>query len=556
MSQIPLHNGRDHSANLFQKALVGLVALAGILGLVTFFSGSESDALLITTTIMWSAAFVLMLITDQHNAWFIALGLFATGVFTGIFSFAELPHAIEFVVLGFIGAVLIALSINRLFGTFDWIGFLLIQRSKTFRSLLILSGILGGVQAFLFDEGSSVGSMAMILGPVLAGVMVEVGKYHDPDLVDPEEAEIAGRVFSISTMNFVFMTNILAFILAIGHPVSLTIARYAGWDIPFWVIYVMPISIACYLVTYAVFYTMHRKSIAEYDKFYQGYRNYKLAKGFEVTTRHKIGLAYLVIMGALQFGHQFLADALHQPHEVTLTLFPAIMSVIMGCHVYLFDHHKLHSVLDELPVGEFINMAGIFTMAYMLGVVGVLGWIARKITPMALVAGIFVLGGTSGILSALLENLGVAVAVNTVVDQIFGGVQNTTPIRLSVMIQAMLAGNMFTFASVAGLVGIPLLQAFTSMKLGAYADREEKWHIYDPFIIKVREGVPVRRWLKSSVIIVLLTIITAMCMIYGVDKTIGYPEGVYYCQYSDNADGCIEGAPGHHGASESESGEH
>lgn len=543
--EAPLHNGRDHRSKPIHYLLVGIIGLASILALASFFVGDQITGLRMTTVVVWSVAFVAFLIIDQHNSWIVALGFFATGVFTGLMTFVDIPTAIEFVVLSFIGAVLIALSINRLFGTFDLIGYYLIVLAKNFRELLIFSGILAGVQAFLFDEGSSVGSMAMILGPIFAGIMVQIGKHHDPDSVDPEEQFMAGRVFNLGAKNFVIFTNLLAFVLAIGHPVSLSIARYAGWDLGFWFIYVAPISLVCYFVGRFIFFRMHGREVDEYDTYYQGYRRYKLEKGFEVTRNHKIGLAYLLTMGFLQVTHQGLADLLGQPHEVTLILFPIIMSVIMGCHVYLLDRHKLHDVLGGLPIGEFLNMAGIFTMAYLLSVVGVLGWIARQITGLALaLGGIVVLGGMAAILSALLENLGVAIAINTVVDQIYGGMINTTPVRLSVMIQSMLAGNVFVFASVAGLVGLPLLQTYITVKLRAYADQNEKWHVYDPFIVRIQEGISWKRWLPTSLPIAITTIVVSMLIITAVDQTFGYPEGVYYCEYTD-AIGCLEETPGH-----------
>lgn len=530
-----------------------------------------------TTAILASIAFVVVLIIDQHIGWIPALLLIGTSSMLGFMTFNQLPEYIEFTILGFIANVLIFLNINRLFGTFEYIRTIILKYANSLMKFLIITALLGGTTAFLFDEGSSVGMMAIIQGSIVAGIILTIAVNMD----EHTEGPLVEKVRNLMGQNFVFGTNLLAFFLAIGHPVSLAIATWAGWDLIFWIKYMTPISVVCFVVGMSIFWFNNRHTIAELETHYRDYRNIQLAYDTNATSKQKWGLSWLIIMGILQVLHQELAHLLQLPHAYLLICMPMLLTIPQVLQLIRSNREQLFHIPEQIPIGEFINMFGIFYMAGILTLLGILTAISHYAETLIFqfnniqIGGIWVLGSTAAFLSALLENLGVGVTINNGVDIIFGGIANTTGPRMAVGLGAMLAGNFLQFASVAGLIGIPLYLVAINQKLRQVKDTQEQlisqsvteylqhadeenapplllhqgillpnhnFHgpqTLEKMIRLIEEGISAWHWFKQSAVLTLVTVIIALVMVSGYTYFNLLPQGIWYCHLNDTT-GCIE----------------
>jgi Na+/H+ antiporter NhaD/arsenite permease-like protein len=353
-----------------------------------------------------------------------AILMVAVGRFLGFYSEHEALAAVDFDTLGLLLGMMILVAILEPTGFFQflavWVG--RISQGRPVR-LLVLLGLVTTVLSMFLDNVTTV----VLIAPVTILISEILGIHPVPFLM--AEALLA-NTGGVATL--------------VGDPPNILIASAAGFSFNDFLIHSLPLIVVVWLVALGFLRFLFRKELSIPPVNADSVRKLNPAEALDDARTAK---RVLVILGAaiLLF---FLQDLL----EVS----PAFIALSAAAAAMIWIQPPMKKMLELIEWNVLLFFAALFVMVGGLESAGVLHGLAEIVLQIAGSASPIVFGlviiWVIALLSALVDNIPITIALIPIIQQLGLDGMNTVPLWWALAFGAGLGGNGTIIGSTANII--------------------------------------------------------------------------------------------------------
>lgn len=332
--------------------------------------------------------------------------------------------AVEFETLGLLMGMMIIVVLLQHTGFFEYVAIRVAQYSDgDVARLLLLLGISTSILSMFLDNVTTV----VLMAPVVILIADVLG-------VSPIPLLISQAIFS----------NTGGMATMVGDPPNILIGAASGLTFNDFVTRMAPIVFVVWLLSYAILRFLFRNDLPDCDdrEALLGIDARSKLKDPKSARRVLIVLAGIVVMFFL---------------ESTLGIPPAYSAMTGAAVALAWTHDNIHTVLEEVEWDVLLFFVSLFVMVGGLEQAGVMESIAdsiKSLEDVSLVTMGLVIMWAMVILSALVDNVPITVAVIPIVLELEREGINVVPLWWAIALGAGLGGNATPIGSTANVVVI------------------------------------------------------------------------------------------------------
>lgn len=381
----------------------------------------------IITSLIFLVVLIALFTEKWHRVIVSGLGasaMIVAGHVLGFYNEGIAIDAVEFETLGLLMGMMMLVALLRTTGFFEYLGIIVAQRSHgSYGRLLLMLGVMTSILSMFLDNVTTI----MLMTPML--IMI---------------AELLAISPIPLLMSQAMFSNLGGMATLVGDPPNILIGAASGLSFNDFLLHMTPIMFVIWVSVYFLFRFLFRDALVSVTPERQ--QNLLKLQSAEALTNPVSARRILIVL----FGVMVLFFL-----ENTLHMAPAFAALTGAGIALAWTHQDVHAILKDVEWDVLLFFTGLFVMVGGLESAGVLHRVADLVIELQTISPVLlglIIMWAMVILSAIVDNVPITIAMIPVVLLLGEEGINITPIWWAIALGAGLGGNATPIGSTANVI--------------------------------------------------------------------------------------------------------